>query len=364
MSSKFAGFSEEDLERIKSSSTETNTVPSLSETAIKKIDRIGAKSRRPINQYKLPILQTQTSDDAIDSIVFEKCKLSLKSPSPTDDISYEDVKLSDDNEINYNTNEIVSAANDTENADINDNTADNNNEEEEEKETAINIENIDHQGVQAFRKESTDLGPDIVRGIGDTENVLAAHRAKLQELQLKQKIMEEQNKKRKEMLAKALADRTKQTEEEVVRLEKIKKELQILDGQFSQDVSVLRKKIDQACLSYSEAEKQYFKIEKEFLQAKINLQKVREKKELLTEHLCALITHNETRKAQKLETLMLELASDKTSNLVGNKSNVNNIQNNANVRTSVSVDPCSDDDEKPVIIDGVDQKSGKIVEFI
>lgn len=48
--------------------------------------------------------------------------------------------------------------------------------------------------------------------------------------------------------------RTKQTEEQVMKLQKIKKELQILDGQFSQDVSVLRKKIDQACISYAEAE--------------------------------------------------------------------------------------------------------------
>lgn len=48
--------------------------------------------------------------------------------------------------------------------------------------------------------------------------------------------------------------RTKQTEEEVLRLEKIKKELQVLDGQFTQDIAVLRKKIDHACLSYSESE--------------------------------------------------------------------------------------------------------------
>lgn len=39
-----------------------------------------------------------------------------------------------------------------------------------------------------------------------------------------------------------------------MRLEKIKKELQVLDGQFTQDIAVLRKKIDHACLSYSEAE--------------------------------------------------------------------------------------------------------------
>lgn len=93
------------------------------------------------------------------------------------------------------------------------------------------------------------------------------------------------------------------------------------------------------------------KVEKEFLQAKIHLQKEKEKKELLTEHLCALITHNETRKAKKLETLMLELASD-------SKTEVNNIDN-------VNRDDIwsTDDDEKPVIVDGVDQKTGKMVEF-
>lgn len=85
------------------------------------------------------------------------------------------------------------------------------------------------------------------------------------------------------------------------------------------------------------------KVEKEFLQAKINLQKEREKKELLTEHLCALITHNETRKAQKLETLMLELASDKNVD-------VNNVT-------------ITDEDDRPYIVDGVDVRTGKIVEF-
>lgn len=48
--------------------------------------------------------------------------------------------------------------------------------------------------------------------------------------------------------------RTRQTEEEVMKLEKIKKELQVLDGQFSQEVNVLRKKIEQACITYTETE--------------------------------------------------------------------------------------------------------------
>lgn len=77
-------------------------------------------------------------------------------------------------------------------------------------------------------------------------------------------------------------------------------------------------------------------MEKEFLQAKIQLQKEKEKKELLTEHLCALITHNETRKAQKLETLMLQLVDEKRDDVT---------------------------DDEPEIVDGVDEKTGKIVEI-
>ena len=46
------------------------------------------------------------------------------------------------------------------------------------------------------------------------------------------------------------------------------------------------------------------KIESQFLKAKIDLHNAAEKKELLTEHLCTVIAHNEDRKAQKLTELM------------------------------------------------------------
>ncbi|CAG9560945.1 unnamed protein product [Danaus chrysippus] len=316
--STFTGFSEEDLKRIKSESIASNDYPVKIENA--KISSIGSKIKRPIPQYKLPILQ-KNIDDEIDT-AFDNCKLSLKSPTITNistEINGKNENVNNET-INHNKENMTPL-----NIDVV-------NEMNQEKDLSVNENAVS-------RRNSSNLAPDVIRCVDNyTEDELAAHRLKLEELQIQQKLMEEQNKKRKEMLAKALADRTKQTEEEVLKLEKIKKELQVLDGQFSQDVAVLRKKIDQACVSFADAEKQYLKIEKEFLQAKINLQKEREKKELLTEHLCALITHNETRKAQKLETLMLELASEKNK-----------------VETpSVS----------PIIIDGVDERTGKIVEIL
>ncbi|XP_063535409.1 RAB6-interacting golgin isoform X2 [Cydia strobilella] len=333
MSSTFTGFSEEDLKRIKSVETGSDIESNVT-TNIKKA-QIGVTQKRVTNQYKSP-LQKQSSDEAID-IMFDKCRLSLKNKPITE---YNNNDASDLDNISTSTIDLNNE-DDVSGGEAND---------KDEKDSKTN----EMENHLDSRKTSTGVTPDLVRSVDNyTEDDPAAHSVKLEELQLKQKIMEEQNKKRKEMLAKALADRTKQTAEEVVRLEKIKKELQVLDGQFSQDVAVLRKKIDQACLSYADAEKHYLKIEKEFLQAKINLQKEKEKKELLTEHLCALITHNETRKAQKLETLMLELASDRKGSVSDRKESVCDL--------NLSQQTPEDDDSE--IVDGVCEKTGKMVEL-
>lgn len=53
-----------------------------------------------------------------------------------------------------------------------------------------------------------------------------------------------------------------------------------------------------------EFRKNYIQIEKQFLKAKLDLHHSNEKKELLTEHLCTIISHNEDRKAKKLTELM------------------------------------------------------------
>lgn len=72
----------------------------------------------------------------------------------------------------------------------------------------------------------------------------------------------------------------------------------------------------------------YHQIEAQFLAAKLHLHQVSEKKELLTEHLCTIISHNEDRKAQKLSELLDKVglnADCKPSN--GNESE-NNLNNN------------------------------------
>ncbi|XP_036614129.1 RAB6-interacting golgin isoform X2 [Trichosurus vulpecula] len=134
-------------------------------------------------------------------------------------------------------------------------------------------------------------------------------------LQEEQRLMEEKNKRKKALLAKAIAERSKRTQAETMKLQRIQKELQALDDMVSADIGILRNRIDQASLDYSYARKRFDKAEAEYVAAKLDLQRKTEIKEHLTEHLCTIIQQNELRKARKLEALMqqLEVEADEES---------------------------------------------------
>ncbi|KAM6153505.1 RAB6-interacting golgin isoform 2-T2 [Erethizon dorsatum] len=119
--------------------------------------------------------------------------------------------------------------------------------------------------------------------------------------------MEEKNKRKKALLAKAIAERSKRTQAETMKLKRIQKELQALDDMVSADIGILRNRIDQASLEYSYARKRFDRAETEYVTAKLDLQRKTEIKEQLTEHLCTIIQQNELRKAKKLEELMQQL---------------------------------------------------------
>ncbi|XP_012372503.1 RAB6-interacting golgin [Octodon degus] len=128
-----------------------------------------------------------------------------------------------------------------------------------------------------------------------------------QVLQQEQRLMEEKNKRKKALLAKAIAERSKRTQAETMKLKRIQKELQALDDMVSADIGILRNRIDQASLEYSYARKRFDRAETEYVNAKLDLQRKTEIKEQLTEHLCTIIQQNELRKANKLEELMQQL---------------------------------------------------------
>lgn len=146
-----------------------------------------------------------------------------------------------------------------------------------------------------------------------TECNLEKKKVELQEkshwqvLQQEQRLMEEKNKRKKALLAKAIAERSKRTQAETMKLKRIQKELQALDDMVSADIGILRNRIDQASLEYSYARKRFDRAETEYVTAKLDLQRKTEIKEQLTEHLCTIIQQNELRKANKLEELMQQL---------------------------------------------------------
>ena len=71
---------------------------------------------------------------------------------------------------------------------------------------------------------------------------------------MKQKLIEEQNRKRKEMLSKAIMDRKKKTDSETKKLELVHQELEKIDLMLNTDVQFLRDSIEQASMEFMEAQ--------------------------------------------------------------------------------------------------------------
>ncbi|XP_033732857.1 uncharacterized protein LOC117322194 isoform X2 [Pecten maximus] len=146
--------------------------------------------------------------------------------------------------------------------------------------------------------EFEELGP---------EEALNRDLGTLEKFREQQKEIEEANKHKKALLAKTLSERQKKARMEAEKLTHIQKELMILDNLLSADVTVVRNRIEAASRDYMEATRRYDRAEKEFIEAKLDLQKKSELKEQLTEHLYTIIHQNEIRKAKKLSDLMTEL---------------------------------------------------------
>ncbi|XP_023662347.1 RAB6-interacting golgin [Paramormyrops kingsleyae] len=141
----------------------------------------------------------------------------------------------------------------------------------------------------------------------EKQEVELREKTRLELLQQEQRMIEEKNKRKKALLSKTIAEKSKRTQAEAVKLKRIQKELQALDDMVSNDIGILRGRIEQASWEYSAARKRYEKAEAEFVTAKLDLHKKTEAKERLTEHLYTIIQQNEQRKASKLEELMQQL---------------------------------------------------------
>ncbi|KYO24375.1 RAB6-interacting golgin [Alligator mississippiensis] len=164
-----------------------------------------------------------------------------------------------------------------------------------------------HQDLGLDSPNGREDVPSLPAKLPEKKKVELQEKSRWEVLQQEQRLMEEKNKRKKALLAKAIAERSKRTQAETVKLKRIQKELQALDDMVSADIGILRNRIDQASVDYSYARKRYDKAESEYVAAKLDLQRKTEIKEHLTEHLCTIIQQNELRKAKKLEELMQQL---------------------------------------------------------
>ncbi|KAK2884065.1 hypothetical protein QQF64_016096 [Cirrhinus molitorella] len=179
----------------------------------------------------------------------------------------------------------------------------------QDKPKPLETQLVEHEAesVKHDPESPAEAAPSAVIKELDKQEVELREKTRLQQLQWEQRVMEEKNKKRKALLTKTIAEKSKQTQAEAVKLKKIQRELQLLDDSVSSDIGVLRKLIEQSSMDYSQAWKRFEKAEAEYVAAKMDLHRKTEVKEQLTEHLCAIIQQNELRKARKLEELMLQL---------------------------------------------------------
>nr|XP_022321119.1 RAB6-interacting golgin-like isoform X3 [Crassostrea virginica] len=172
------------------------------------------------------------------------------------------------------------------------------------QQTQVATSKPEEEMVTEIKEEVTEI---------DDSEALSREINNLDKFRDQQKMIEEANKQRKALLSKTLTERQRKAREEAQKLSHIQKELQLLDNRLSADVTLIRSRIESSSKDYLEAQRRYDRAEREFIEAKMDLQKKSELKEQLTEHLYTIIHQNELRKAEKLSQLMNELQMENES---------------------------------------------------
>ncbi|XP_055376763.1 RAB6-interacting golgin [Condylostylus longicornis] len=335
MSTKFDGFSQEEINKINGKPKKGGLFAAKSLGVGRGIRRVPDKMiTSTSSQNQNQIVNQKNSKNNENGV---KMKLSSVQISGTSAIDY-DKKISDESitklqeaahfrPLSMKTEKIVETKKNTDlqsEAESTENDSIIHLSQHENKNLSINDSDYIHSVTQ---KETKLPQMSPFRGVS------------LKDFEAHRKFREEQNKIKKDILYKAIEKHSQKTAAEAKKIEEIKNELAKLDQDLAADVAILRKQIETACINYANIEKHYNKVEQMFLKAKLDLHNASEKKELLTEHLCTVITHNEDRKAKKLTELMEKVGLSPSSD---------DLQLNENDHTNYS-DHISSKNEKEVV---------------
>ena len=94
--------------------------------------------------------------------------------------------------------------------------------------------------------------PDILKGLSSDDIEINA--LSIEEVRIRQKQLEDENKAKRQLLTKAIADRRQRTSEETKRLHQIQSELQKMDLVVANDIRLLRKNIEEATIDFNDAQ--------------------------------------------------------------------------------------------------------------
>lgn len=273
----WAGFTDDDIQRMKSN-------PKTSKTCIDhacEIDGSKSKQRTPM-KIKTSALKGANNDQILNGYENTNVERKVNQMYPNNEMHA--TNLSSDQDSGYEHPSFNS---------------------DDIEDSASNV----HEKNGIEEPEPSHLVPFSTEEDDRCEEDMSSHSSlpPLEIFEMRQKRVEAENARRRALINKAINDKKMQTQAEAMKLAHITRELSRIDSNFSADVSILRDYIERASQEFSEAEKHYLKVEKEYVDAKTELFKRMQRKEMLTEHLCAIIEQNENRKANKLVELMKQL---------------------------------------------------------
>lgn len=85
-------------------------------------------------------------------------------------------------------------------------------------------------------------------------NVFRREISQMERFRLQQKIMEEQNKQKRALLAQAITARRQRAKSEANRLTQVQEQLNALDQMLTTDISIIRNRIEEASVEYLDAQ--------------------------------------------------------------------------------------------------------------
>lgn len=311
----WSGFSEEMIRQMKEEGVKDGMANSKPRSDMKSVGRRGRSSAR---RGRMPASTRKSSDNGHESSLKPEQKLTPSPSSHPENQAWKDLQMT---QKKKDSNHI--------------------------KQKGFSPSPVEEKEKTHLEDKFPEPEKEMKLKILDEEEGKQRELSKLQKLQEQQKQIEEDNKKKKALLFQALENRKKKTQEEAKRLAFVQKELSKIENLLTNDVKILRDKIEDASRQYTEAERRYQNAEKEFVAAKMYLHKMEEKKEALTEHLFAIIHQNELRKAKKLEELVTSLDSDEL-HLMPDESQVTSSPVNHSPQSETSTDVSSQKTEEKV----------------